>query len=70
LQKPFIASRQPVDARRQDRLHGGRDAQLLRGAEQAVIAPIACEHTDLNQCADAFFEVKYWDRKKRDCVSK
>ena len=56
LQQSLVLGRQPVDARRQDRLSGRRDLQIVRRLRQAIGAALAGQRFGLYQRPDALLE--------------
>ena len=56
LQQPLLLRRQPVDARRQHRLHRGRHLDRRERLRQAIGAPLADQHLRLHQGADALLQ--------------
>ena len=56
LQEALLLGWQPVDARRQHRLHGGRDLDARQGLPQAIGRTLADEDPRLCQGAHALFQ--------------
>jgi hypothetical protein len=56
LEQVFVLGRQPVDPRRQDRLHCRRHVDGLRGLHQPVRAALTRQHPVLYEAPHALFE--------------
>ena len=56
LEQAFVLRRQPIDARRQQRLHRGRDLQGVERLCQTIGAPLPDQHPGLHQGAHTLLQ--------------